>query len=85
MIGTALLVGKLGSALSQAAEGYMFSVSQTEVPSHFFIAFSFNPHQTKGIYLGLDRNVNESHSYLGLPASGFAKVEERYGGMVRVY
>lgn len=64
---------------------YTFPVSQTDVPSHFFVALSFNPHQTKGIYLGLDRNVSASHSYIGLPASGFTKVEEKYDWMVRVY
>lgn len=64
---------------------YTFAVPPTEVPSPFFVALSFNPHQTKGIYLGLDRNVKESHSYVGLPASGFAKVDETYDWMVRVY
>jgi len=64
---------------------YTFPVPHTEVPSHFFVALSFNPHQTKGIYLGLDRNVKESHSYIGLPTSELVKVKNNYDWMVRVY
>ena len=55
----------------------------TETPKRFFIAFSFNPHETKGIYLGIDKNVKEVHSYVGLPDEGYEKVTEGYDWMVR--
>ena len=56
----------------------------TEAPERFYVALSFNPEQTKGIYLGLDKNVKESHSYIGLPEEGFEPVE-RSDWMVRMY
>ncbi len=64
---------------------YTFPMPPTKVPQRFFVALSFNPHQTKGIYLGLDKNVKETHSYIGLPGSGFKKVDQRYDWMVQVY
>jgi hypothetical protein len=62
---------------------YTLEVPPTEVPEHFQVALAFNPHQTKGIYLGLDKGVKESHSYVGLPGEGFDPVAETYDWMVR--
>ena len=59
-------------------------VAATEVPEQFYVALSFNPQQTKGIYLGLDKSVKESHSYIGLPAEGFEAVGDTSDWMVRV-
>jgi hypothetical protein len=53
------------------------------VPMKFYVALSFNPEQTKGIYLGLDNAVTASHSFIGLPAEGFAPVTEKYDWMIR--
>ena len=64
---------------------YTLELPSPEVPEHFYVALSFNPEQTKGIYLGLDKSVKESHSYVGLPGDGFQPVPERYDWMVRVY
>ena len=64
---------------------YTLGVPATEVPEHFYVALAFNPEQTKGIYLGLDKNVKESHSYIGLPEDGFQPVPEKYDWMVRAY
>jgi len=64
---------------------YTFAMPTTEVPKRFYVAFSFDPHQTKGIYLGLDKEVKESHSYIGLPDEGFKPVPEKYDWMVRAY
>jgi hypothetical protein len=63
---------------------YSFDLPPTDVPEKFFVALSFNPHQTKGVFLGLDKQVKESHSHIGLPSSGFKPVEERFDWMVRV-
>jgi hypothetical protein len=41
------------------------------LPQKFHIALNFNPQQTKGIYLGIDKDVTESHSFTGVP--GLAK------------
>ena len=63
---------------------YTLPVPRVPVPERFFVALSFNPGQTKGVYLGVDENVKESHSYTGLPNRGFQAFS---GGdwMVRVY
>jgi len=56
-----------------------------ELPEQFYVALDFNPHQTKGIYLGYDESVEESHSYVGLPDSGYEPVDGKYDWMIRVY
>ncbi len=63
---------------------YTFPTPAVEVTPKFFVALSFNPHQTKGIYLGFDKNVDTTHSYTGLPDSGFESVRDRFDWMVRV-
>lgn len=64
---------------------YSLPVPSVEVPEKFYVALSFNAHQTKGVYVGMDRNVKESHSYIGLPDKGFKPVQERYDWMICVY
>ena len=64
---------------------YTLDLPSTDVPERFYVALSFNPHQTKGIYLGLDKNVKESHSYVGLPEQGYEPVDKQSDWMVRVY
>jgi hypothetical protein len=64
---------------------YTLQTPSIEAPERFYVALSFNPHQTKGIYLGFDEKVKESHSFTGLPDSGFEKVKESYDWMVRVH
>ncbi|MGO9115973.1 MAG: hypothetical protein ACLP9L_42760 [Thermoguttaceae bacterium] len=63
---------------------YTLELPSIEVPEHFYVALSFNPEQTKGIYLGLDKNVKETHSYIGLPDDGFELVDNPSDWMVRV-
>ena len=62
---------------------YTLDLPATEVPERFFVALAFNAEPTKGIYLGLDRNVKESHSYSGLPGDGYQPIPEKYDWMVR--
>jgi len=64
---------------------YTLKTPSTLVPEEFHIALSFNPHQTKGIYIGKDDSVSESHSFTGLPESGFEEIGEKYDWMIRVY
>ena len=63
---------------------YPLPVPRVTVPERFFVAVAFNPERTKGIYLGIDENVEKSHSYTGLPKRGFQAFS---GGdwMIRVY
>ena len=62
---------------------YTLRTPPVEVPERFFIALAFNPHQTKGIYLGLDTDVSESHSFAGLPEEGYEPLKERQDWMIR--
>ncbi len=62
---------------------YTLEFPSTEVPEHFYVALSFNPEQTKGIYLGLDKSVKESHSYAGLPEQGYEPINKQSDWMVR--
>ena len=50
---------------------YNLPVKPTEVPERFYVALSFNPGRTKGVYLGLDETAAKSHSFAGLPGRGF--------------
>ena len=63
---------------------YTLSMPSIETPRQFYVALAFNPNKTKGIYLGLDKSVAQSHSFVGLPEEGYNKVPETYDWMVRV-
>ena len=63
---------------------YTLNTKPTAVGETFYVAISFTPQRTKGVYLGLDSSVKESHSYTGLPAKGFARIAENSDWMVRV-
>lgn len=64
---------------------YRFSFEPVEVPRQFFVGLNFNAHQTKGIYVGKDTDVETSHSYTGTPESGYKPVDAQLDWMVRVY
>lgn len=64
---------------------YTLEVDSLEVPERFYVGFFFNAHQTKGIYMGKDMDVKESHSYYGTVEKGFKPVDGKYDWMVRVY
>ena len=62
---------------------YTLEMEPVEVPQRFYVALSFNPEQTKGIFVGIDEDAEEFHSYEGLPGRGFQPVTERYNWMIR--
>ncbi len=62
---------------------YTLKLPACEVPRQFTVAVSFNPHRTKGIYLGFDKNDKQSHSYTGRPTTGYRRITEKYDWMVR--
>ena len=64
---------------------YALPVDSLEVPERFHVGFFFNAHQTKGIYMGKDTDVEESHSYYGTVENGFKPVKDKYDWMVRVH
>ncbi len=64
---------------------YTFRTPSIEVPKQFHIGLAFNPHQTKGVFLGFDESVAKSHSFTGLPGDGYEPVDGNYDWMVRAY
>ncbi len=64
---------------------YLLGVDSLEVPERFHIGFFFNAHQTKGIYMGKDTDVKESHSFQGTVEKGYKPVDGTYDWMVRTY
>ena len=64
---------------------YALAVDSLEVPERFHVGFFFNAHQMKGIYMGKDTDVEESHSYYGTVEKGFKPVKDKHDWMVRVH
>ncbi len=64
---------------------YTIAVPNVEVPVDFYVALNFNAHQTKGVYLGKDTDVGQSHSFTGLPDNGYEPVAEKFDWMIRAY
>lgn len=64
---------------------YVLGVDSVEVPKVFYVALYFNAHRTKGIYVGKDSDVAESHSLVGTLENGFESVKKKYDWMVRVH
>ncbi|MCC6698726.1 MAG: hypothetical protein IT365_24085 [Candidatus Hydrogenedentes bacterium] len=64
---------------------YTLRTPSIEVPETFYITLAFNPHKTKGVYLAYDANIEASHSYRGLPDSGYEPEDERHDWMIRAY
>ena len=55
-----------------------------EVTERFLVALAFNPGRTKGVFLGQDQSVEQSHSFTGMPETGLRRVTEPYDWMIRV-
>jgi hypothetical protein len=62
---------------------YTIEFPAIEVPEKFMVALWFNAEATKGVYVGVQNDVQQSHSYVGLPDKGFTKVEQPYEWMIR--
>ena len=62
---------------------YTLEFPAIEVPEKFFVAVWFNAEPTKGVYVGKQCDVQQTHSYVGLPDTGYKKVEPSYEWMIR--
>ena len=58
-------------------------IPRVEVPDEFYICVNFNPTQTKGVYVGFDENITESHSKYALPDSHLEDTRGRFDWMIR--
>jgi hypothetical protein len=63
----------------------VLGVDELKVPREFSIALDFNARQTKGVYVGKDESVEESHSSIGTPSKGFEPVDDKFDWMIRVH
>ena len=68
-----------------AMRWYTLRTPSIEVPERFYVGLAFNPHQTKGVYLGFDESVEKTHSLTGLPGEGYEPVEKGFDWMVRAF
>lgn len=66
-----------------AMKWHTLSFPAVEVPEKFMVAVWFNAEATKGVYLGKDTSVSETHSYIGLPDKGLRKADSSYDWMIR--
>jgi len=78
------------SQIERAAERwYTFPIRACEVPKQFYVAVTFNPHRTKGVYLGYDESAQssdsrgESNSLVGRPTTGFEAFDQNREWMIR--
>ena len=53
------------------------------VPEQFHVCVTFDPHRTKGVYVGYDESVTESHSKRALPGSHVGDVQGAFDWMIR--
>jgi hypothetical protein len=65
------------------AKWYLLRTPSVEVTERFVVALDFNCGRTKGVRVGVDQSVEESHSLTGLPETGFEQVKEPWDWMVR--
>ncbi|MGO8745910.1 MAG: hypothetical protein ACLQNE_07955 [Thermoguttaceae bacterium] len=57
----------------------------TRVPDSFYVCLVFNPTQTKGVYVGIDNDVKQSHSRDAVPGSHLGETFEEGEWMIRAH
>jgi hypothetical protein len=62
---------------------YTLQIPATAVPEKFFVALWFNAESTKGVYIGIKKNGNQKHSFLGLPDKGYKPTDKATEWMIR--
>ena len=60
-------------------------IPPVKVPESFYVCFVFNPTQTKGVYVGIDENVKESHSKQTVPGSHVDNLAKTGDWMIRAH
>jgi hypothetical protein len=64
---------------------YFFPIPPTELPKRFIVGLSFDSTASEGICLGMDRRIQDSHSDVGTPKTGYKPVKDKCDWMIRVY
>ncbi len=65
-------------------EWYTLRLPAVKVPKEFYVALSFNPHQTKGVYVGFDHAIGATHSFTGRPTQELQPTADDLEWMVQV-
>ena len=58
-------------------------ITPVKVPEEFYVCFVFNPTRTKGVYVGMDENVEESHSKEAVPGDHIENLPKKADWMIR--
>jgi len=61
------------------------NVAPILVPQSFYVCFVFNPTKTKGVYVGIDQNVEKSHSKNAVPGSHMKPAMGNADWMIRAH
>ena len=81
------VLAQVGAPYSRFARGQSAWVSvdvpAQSVPEQFYVCVTFDPEQTKGVYVGCDESVAQSHSKRALPGSHIGEVQGEFDWMIR--
>ncbi len=81
------VLAQVGAPYSRFARGqwaWVFvDVSAQSVPEQFYVCVTFDPERTKGVYVGYDESVSQSHSKRALPGSHIGEVQGEFDWMIR--
>ncbi len=81
------VLSEVGAPYARFARGrwaWVFvDVPPTPIPEQFHVCVTFDPSRTKGVYVGSDDSVTESHSKRALPGSHVGDVDGGFDWMIR--
>ncbi len=60
-------------------------LTPVKVPEEFYVCFVFNPTRTKGVYVGVDENVDQSHSKQAVPGDHIDDMPKKADWMIRAH
>jgi hypothetical protein len=64
---------------------FKINIEPVRVPKRFYICLSFDPTNTRGVYVTYDESVEHSHSFSALPYTHVSDVESKYDWMIRAH
>jgi RNA polymerase sigma-70 factor (ECF subfamily) len=60
-------------------------ITPVKVPEEFYICFVFDPTDTKGVFVGMDENVEVSHSKNAVPGDHISDMSKKADWMIRAH
>ncbi|MBT3270177.1 hypothetical protein HN371_23730 [Candidatus Poribacteria bacterium] len=81
------VLAQVGAPYARFARGewawVLVDVPATAAPEQFYVCVTFDPAQTKGVYVGCDESVTQTHSKRALPGAHVADVNGAFDWMIR--